>query len=226
MRCYRCGVSYPDDVSCTSMDVPDKATQGLGYRLVASHCPECGQMHVVLEEGSAEWTPDGVRVIPHGTQRILYPQVPHTSREEVPEEFSKALNECKGVLGVSPWASVLLARSLLQYLLRTYFSAQGHNLSEEIDSFTRDRQVPAELRDALHIARRIANKVAHPERGLPDVKQADGQVLLEVLEVLVELYVSAPKRQQRLLEELQDVVRRSGEDWGGQTWGEVSPLGD
>lgn len=205
MRCYRCGVHYSAE-SSNVLHVQDRSRPELGYQLGAIYCPDCLQLHITLQEGRFSFASNEGYVDTYGEIQVIYPQAPTYRVEGVEGAFGQQLSLCRVIGRWSPLAAVLLARTLLQYFLRATLSIRRASLQEEIEEFVKAVNAPDELRDAMHAARQVANKVAHPEDRLPHITPEEADFLVELLEVLVERFVVTPKREEELRRRLRTVL--------------------
>jgi hypothetical protein len=211
MRCYSCGVDYSESSArLKEMTFPDRLRTGVGYRVAASACTECQQLHLVLQEGDVEVDDTGEAHIRNVREpEILFPKVPTLRLESGRPDLAKHLAACEAIVRVSPLAAILLARTLLQYICRAELGIRRENLAQEIDDLAKTPYVNDTLKRALDALRRIANEAAHPaEGGLPVISEDAASLALTVVKVLVERCLEAPEREARLAEALETLLAR------------------
>jgi hypothetical protein len=210
MQCYNCGKHFNlPHASEQHVDVGDKLQHGSGYRVSVAFCPECREFHVCLQRGFAYFDAREWIVRPEGEPEVLFPKLRRISFEDhVPESLARLLSECFSIVEVSPTGAAVLARTLLQRILRENFKVGPASLAEEIDTFLAQVPVESALREALDAVRRLGNVAAHPEIGRGEISLEEARLLVTVVEALMRIHVEAPAYHGRILKRLRDALAR------------------
>jgi hypothetical protein len=126
----------------------------------------------------------------------------------VPADLERRLSECYAIVDTSPSAAALLARTLLQQILRAYLDIPPKRLYDEINSFLECFKPDQALKEALHAVRELGNVAAHPETGSIDITHNQAVLLVKVVEALVREYIEAPAKHRRILDDLKATFDR------------------
>lgn len=126
------------------------------------------------------------QLFPLGSGRI--PAAP-----EVEPQFAEDYNEACLVLQFSPKASAALSRRCLQNIIRMKEGIKGRNLKMEIDKLIATNKLPSYISDSLELIRGFGNIAAHGMEDqisgeILDVEPNEAEFLLDVLELLFDLY--------------------------------------
>lgn len=171
------------------------------YILFYMRCPnkECDRPIVLLGYASnASKYSDGTILIgeqPSCEYRQLFPigsgRMP--AAPEVEPKFAEDYNEACLVLPFSPKASAALSRRCLQNIIRLKEGIKERNLKTEIDKLIATNKLPSYISDNLEIIRGFGNIAAHGMEDqvsgeILDVEPNEAEFLLDVLELLFDLY--------------------------------------
>ncbi|WP_042369790.1 DUF4145 domain-containing protein [Bacteroides neonati] len=112
---------------------------------------------------------------------------------EVESKFAEDYNEACFVLPFSPKASAALSRRCLQNIIRLKEGIRERNLKTEIDKLIATNKLPSYISDNLEIIRGFGNIAAHGMEDqvsgeILDVEPNEAEFLLDVLELLFDLY--------------------------------------
>jgi len=112
---------------------------------------------------------------------------------EVESKFAEDYNEACLVLPFSPKASAALSRRCLQNIIRLKEGIKERNLKTEIDKLIATNKLPSYISDNLEIIRGFGNIAAHGMEDqasgeILDVEPNEAEFLLDVLELLFDLY--------------------------------------
>ena len=197
MKCPHCQVEV-------NVDFSEKYIGKYGnifYSLFYMRCPnsECDKPIVLLgQANNANQYRDGTisikeqhscnfkQLFPVGSGRM--PAAP-----EVESKFAEDYNEACLVLPFSPKASAALSRRCLQNIIRLKEGIKERNLKTEIDKLIATNKLPSYISDNLEIIRGFGNIAAHgmEDRAsgeILDVEPNEAEFLLDVLELLFDLY--------------------------------------
>jgi hypothetical protein len=164
---------------------------------------------VCLQRGFAYFDAREWIVRPEAEPEVLFPKLRRIPFEDhVPKSLARLLSECFSIVEVSPTGAAVLARTLLQRILRENFKIGPASLAEEIDSFLAQVPVEAALREALDVVRRLGNVAAHPEIGREEILPEEARLLVTVVEALMRIHIEAPNYHERILERLRDALAR------------------
>ena len=171
------------------------------YSLFYMRCPnsECDKPIVLLgQANNADKYHDGTVSIeeqPSCNFKQLFPvgsgRTP--AAPEVESKFAEDYNEACLVLPFSPKASAALSRRCLQNIIRLKEGIKERNLKTEIDKLIATNKLPSYISDNLEIIRGFGNIAAHgmEDRAsgeILDVEPNEAEFLLDVLELLFDLY--------------------------------------
>jgi hypothetical protein len=200
MKCPHCGIGIAE--VWKNKDIGQVA--GETWTMDTMFCPDCNSpiIHLKSESSAKRWRS---RIYPYVERRSAPPEVPPMERTDFEEAAS--------ILALSPRGSAALSRRLLQHLLRGHGKIKSGDLIKEIAR----REIPATLRDSLHVVRTVGNMAVHPSKNkntgeIVDVEAGEAEWLLEVLEELMDhLFVQPARHQARrdaLLRKLQSVGKQ------------------
>ena len=157
------------------------------HKLSYAFCPECAEMVVKYQSGTAENDEDKYPIKKEKVNKTILPMIPSTRvlDQSVPEKFMDEFKEAEITLHVSPKASATLCRRLLQQVLRSE-GISPKDLADEIEEFAQKRNPPAELINLLTILRKVANFGAHPSKSkqpneIVEIEAGEADLLLEIM---------------------------------------------
>ena len=196
---------------------------------LSAACPHCGvyssmKLDAVVERSS--WEFDFVCSCPHCEETVFAKakyhdeyfygaEVDFEEREEVTSIFPFAQNvtldenipslyrndfeEAQLILPLSPKASAILSRRILQNVLREEYRIKHNSLAKEIDEFIGLSDIPSYLSEAVDAIRNVGNFAAHPSKDvntgeIANVEPGEAGWLIEVLEALFDFTFVQPKR--------------------------------
>lgn len=125
----------------------------------------------------------------------------------VPDPIRQDYEEARLIQDLSPRAAATLARRCLQAMIRDVFKLAEGTLAAEIQAI-RDRVSPQAWR-AIDAVRRTAKFGAHPERDpmtIIDVKPAEVEALLRLLEFLIQDWYVAPHEREEHLRTVVEIA--------------------
>jgi len=164
---------------------------------------------VCLQRGPAVFDGGAWIVRPKAESEVLFPRLRRIWFEDhVPKSLARLLSECFSLVEISPTGAAVLARTLLQRILREHFKVGPASLAEEIDTFLKQVPMEAALREALDVARRLGNVAAHPEIGREEISLEEAGLLVTLVEALMRIHIEAPGYHERILARLQDALAR------------------
>lgn len=206
-ECDHCSVRCSVDIATFVDD--GQSTRGSVWQIWKFVCPECGMPNVIVTDGSG--IPRGA-----GTEYRLTTDFSGMSNA-VPADLLEAFREAREVLRISPRASAVLSRLILQHLLAIHGFKGGtlfHHIRELRESNDPRDNLPQSLSEALDGIRGFGNLGAHPnadsESGrLILVEEGEAEWCLHVLERLIEHYYVNPARDKQVLEALELKRKRS-----------------
>lgn len=191
------------------MGVPHPVRSAWGYRVMAAPCPDCRQLHIIVQEGMAAFRDETLLVQPQDDPVVLFPKLPKVRFDDlVQPELIQRLSECYAIIDISPTAAALLARTLLQQVLRLHFGIRAKTLRDEIDLFLRSSTIDQALQSALHHVRELGNIAAHPEDESVEIEPDGARLLISVVDALVRAQIEAPARHERMLRDLKAALDR------------------
>ena len=181
------------------------------WSIVVTVCPNCNELIARI-----------VKQI-HDTiviDRFIQPQRrnrPAINSEAVPTSLRNDYLEACEVLEVSPKASAVLSRRILQGILK----AQGYesiNLYKQITDIlneTGPHALPMSLRDQIDVIRQFGNFSAHPiteqtTLQVVDIEPGEAEWCLEIIEELFIYYYVEPARRKRQIEATRSKLREHG----------------
>lgn len=161
------------------------------HGISASSCFHCKKIAI--------WDGDGI-LIPKTIN------VPSPS-DDLPVDVKKMYNEAGSVLNDSARASGALMRLALEALLKKVGNSDK-GLYENIDEITSRSNLPAEIRDALHIIRVNGNNAVHVGQiGLSE-KREDVLFLFDLFNMITEELVTRPKKIKDTYNKLPESIRK------------------
>ena len=175
-----------------------------------SDCPACNKLVIELESAELVYF---VKSDNNGTEgntikrEIIYPKkIGYLNNKYIPKLYSEDYLEAINVLSVSSKASAAISRRLLQNILREEFKIKGRNLSEEIISFTSNKNIPSHISESIDAIRNIGNFAAHPTKELNtgeivSVEKGEAEWLIEIIYDLLDFtFIQPEKLKERKLE--------------------------
>ncbi len=148
---------------------------------------------------------------------ILYPlaSTAPMANEDMPDAVQRDFVEARIVLNHSPRSSAALLRLALQKLM-PHLGEQGENLNDDIANLV-EKGLPVRIQQALDAVRVVGNNAVHPgELDLQDDVETATR-LFELLNLIVEVMVTQPRRVAEIYEKLPESSRQAIEkrDKGG-----------
>jgi hypothetical protein len=224
MKCPHCNTAvnldFEDSVSGVYR-AKDYEQTGTGYQLAWDHCPECGELIVLLQHGRCiqragedDYVWDFLKSV--DAEEVLYPKyLARRVEPEVPNGYKAEFLEACSVLPLSPKASAALSRRILQSILRNEFNIRHRNLAQEIDDFIQLKNLPSHLTQAVDAVRNIGNFAAHPLKDtntgeIVDVELGEAEWLLDVIEALFDYAFVQPQRLEERKKRLNQKLRALG----------------
>jgi hypothetical protein len=112
----------------------------------------------------------------------------------VPDKFSKPYIRASLILEDAPDMSGVLARRILQDLLKTYAGRTEYKLEDQIDRFIEDRAHPSRYKDNLHVLRDMGNFGAHTKTNkltdeIVDISPEEAEWTLDVIDGLLDYFI-------------------------------------
>jgi hypothetical protein len=139
------------------------------------------------------------------------PVPPH--HVELPESCISDYEEARDIVARSPRASAALLRLAIQKLLKE-LGEKGKNINEDIGSLV-NKGLPVEVQQALDYCRVIGNNAVHPgEIEITDNPQI-AHSLFEMINFIVEVRISQPKKVANLYNILPDGALKAVEKRDG-----------
>ena len=151
-------------------------------------------------------------------------QPPRRSRsavdsESIPQTLKEDYLEACEVLEISPKASAVLSRRVLQGILEE----QGYdsdNLYQQINAVLAEdtpAALPSDLRDTIDVIRHFGNFSAHPithetTLQLVDVEPDEAEWCLQIVEELFRHYYVEPDRRRKRIEETRTKIEAHGKE--------------
>lgn len=204
------------DASAYEYDDPEKGSP-TGYDVAHGFCPACGELIVLLREGTYQDDGGGASLDDPKVESILYPETSFDGElpDEVPEPYRSDYREAVAVLGVSPKASAAISRRMLQAILSDKFAIGKGSLAEQIQEFINKPGIPSFLAEAVDAVRAIGNIAAHPIKSkntgaIVPVEPGEAEWLVEVLDTLCDFAFVQPKRLQERREQLNQKLQELG----------------
>lgn len=193
------------------------------------HCPHCGVharhywffVYVTLTLGHAGEHFPQIRVsrcnacneyIMWHQSNILFPFASSAPMpgEDMPEDVTQDYVEARNVLNYSPRSSAALLRLALQKLM-PHLGEPGKNLNDDIASLVK-KGLAVQIQQALDAVRVVGNNAVHPgELDLRDDTETAGR-LFELLNLIVDVTITQPRRVAELYDKLPEGARRAIEE--------------
>jgi hypothetical protein len=120
--------------------------------------------------------------------------------EDLPPEVVEDYQEAQGIVAASPRGAAALLRLAIQKLCM-HLGEKGKDLNEDIGHLVK-KGLPQQIQRSLDIVRVIGNNAVHP--GQIDIRDdpETAQRLFELVNLIVEVMVSQPKRIEELYDRL------------------------
>ncbi len=207
--------------------------QSVHWNIIATECPSCDRLiarinEVRYAEASIHETPDAYEARKTaGPKEMLEDrlvQPPRRSRsavdsESIPQTLKEDYLEACEVLEISPKASAVLSRRVLQGILEE----QGYdsdNLYQQINAVLAEdtpAALPSDLRDTIDVIRHFGNFSAHPithetTLQLVDVEPDEAEWCLQIVEELFRHYYVEPDRRRKRIEETRTKIEAHGKE--------------
>lgn len=224
MKCRYCGTDIAVDWSVESKGYtgnsnhePEEESAG-GYKMKSSNCPKCDGLIIKIEFGL--YASPGSENHVHNTHEseILYPihatpEVDDRIDEPYSSEFANAIN----IKSISPKASAMLSRRVMEAVLEKEYDIDDGFLSSKISEFISYNDIPYRLRKSVDIVREVGNVGAHTQEDaetgeLVDVDPGEADVVLDVLRQLLEYTFVRDERREEQIRSINDKLDRIGRD--------------
>ena len=118
----------------------------------------------------------------------------------VPEDLAKDCREAHKILGDSPRSSALLARRILEKILRDHGHKQG-TLNAQLGSLANSKELSSIDIAKLHAVRNLGNIAAHfteKSQALLDVEPGEAELCLQIVDELFTHYYVNPAEANRI----------------------------
>ena len=210
MQCPHCRADFEGKFHTFALGMDPDGT----WQVSSVRCPTCDRLIINLctDQGCTfpAWPVSSVR--------------PPLS-DDVPVELTAEYHTASQILAFSPEASSAMSRRLLHRFLAEHVGAGTNSLAQQIDQANRMAEIPQYVKQALRALAQVARldedqaKSARPE-ALAPVRRGEADWVLDVLEMLFDLYFVQPaamERKRALLEERSGLVGAgTAADAGGE----------
>ena len=201
------------------------------WRVVATECPSCDELIARINDvqyseaipghspAKYEATKTEVVVL---EDRLVHP--PRRNRravdsESIPQTLKEDYLEACEVLEISPKASAVLSRRVLQGILNEQGFDSGNLYQQITDVLAEDGQaaLPSSLRDTIDVIRHFGNFSAHPitqetTLQLVDVEPDEAEWCLQIVEELFRHYYVDPDRLRKKIGETRAKIEAHGKE--------------
>ena len=192
--------------------------ESLGWNAVTTPCASCNELIVRIVKRVL--TDDGERVVE--IDRLVHPpgrSRPTVDSEAIPQALKEDYLEACEVLEISPKASAVLSRRVLQGILKEQ-GYDSRNLHQQIiDVLAQDgpAALPGSLRDTIDVIRHFGNFSAHPitqetTLQLVDVEPDEAEWCLQIVEELFRHYYVEPDRLRKKIGETRAKIEAHGKE--------------
>ena len=192
--------------------------EDLGWHAVTTPCASCNELIVRIVKRVL--TDDGERVVE--IDRLVHPpgrSRPTVDSEAIPQALKEDYLEACEVLEISPKASAVLSRRVLQGILKEQ-GCDSRNLHQQIiDVLAQDgpAALPGSLRDTIDVIRHFGNFSAHPitqetTLQLVDVEPDEAEWCLQIVEELFRHYYVEPDRLRKKIGETGAKIEAHGKE--------------
>lgn len=174
------------------------------WQVSSARCPACDRLVVNLVNESCvypAWPAGATRARPSG---------------DVPGDLAVEYVTAAQVIVHSPEAAAAIGRRLLQRILKEHVGVGGEGLADQINQALLSPALPPYVKEALQTYADLAkmgvgnNKNLHPE-ALAPAEPGEAEWLLDVHELLFELYFVQPALLRRKRDALEETVGRPAE---------------
>ena len=189
------------------------------WHVASTECASCGEMiaHIIkaeLDLREQEWVIESRHLVLPARRNT-----PAINSEAVPAAFKGDYIEACDVLEISPKASAVLSRRVLQSILKEE-GYTSKNLIDQINAVlqkTGEGALPASLRETIDVIRHFGNFSAHPiteETTLQvvDIEPGEAEWCLEIIRELLTHYYIEPDRRKKRIEEARTKIGKSGKE--------------
>lgn len=180
--------------------------------IMAAACPNCGKIVMTLMAGAIDKDTSSFQV---SNEYVVWPlQTTRPLAPEVPEHIAADYKEAALVLNLSPKASAALSRRCLQNVLVEAGGANPkNNLSQQIDYVM--PKLPSYIKSQIDAIRNVGNFAAHPMKDtntgvIIEVEPYEAEWNLDVLDLLFDEYYVKPVQVQKMRDELNNKLAKSG----------------
>ena len=199
-------------------DLPTLANDEWYVHYVACPNPNCRELIIMLERRRPN---DSLEYFAH-------PRFPKSESigSEVPEPLRKDYEEAHAVLSISPKASAVLSRRILQEILREH-GYESRSLSTQINDVLNEeepmRSLPPTLYKTIDAVRHFGNFAAHPvadKTTLPltdkttlqviEVESGEAEWCLRIIVELFDHYYVKPANTRKALDALNETLQKAG----------------
>lgn len=185
------------------------AAEGCNQAIVRAH-----ETLATMEPLHDGWQPTDIKRTT--TTWVIYPR--HVTRPLdalVTDPYRRDYLEAAAILDISPRASALLARRILEHLLEDFAGGTGNSLNAKIEKFNAEPGRPSEIKAYLHDVREMADLVAHPKRDLGsgaliDVSLEEADWTLSIVDRLFDYFIIDPARTKARQAEMDSKLKRAG----------------
>ena len=195
----------------------------IGWHAVHAQCPapSCRKRFIRLQRKVfEEWAEENGRLVPIppstvvSTDFLAYPRRrnrPEIDSESLPQTLKNDYLEACGVLELSPKASAVLSRRVLQGVLREqgYASKNLYTQIQAVLDEEGEKALPTSIKDTIDYVRRFGNFSAHPDARpiteettlqVIDIEEGEAEWCLEIIEELFTHYYVEPDRRTRRIQ--------------------------
>ena len=215
MQCPACQTAYHSrEDEWESAGIQDGRINELAWACYLTLCPQCRELNILLQSRSAI------------DDEILWEDVIYPASTTavcvgpgVPDNLKRDYLEAAKVLEVSPRASALLSRRILQaVLLEQGYAASvlGQQIDAVLNEADPDRILPLAIRRTVDAVRKFGNFSAHPIADLEtqqsiEVEPDEAEWCLEIVSALFEHYYVRPTVDQQRLDALNAKLKKAGD---------------
>ena len=229
IECPHCLVTINIRWKHTTLQPQFSGYESLGWHAVNTQCPSCHEQiirivkRVVDQRDEARksmgYSPGGPTRTNVVVDRLVYParrNRPAIDSDSIPQTLKDDYLEACEVLEVSPKASAVLSRRVVQSILKE----QGYefrNLIDQIDRVqgeTGEKALPTSINETIHFVRRFGNFSAHAITNettlqIIDIEEGEADWCLRIVEELFTHYYVEPDRRRTLIEDAEKKLTKS-----------------
>ena len=217
IECPHCLVAVHVRWNFRALQTVRPGYEDLGWHALTTPCASCNELIVRIVKRVL--TDDEERVV---IDRLVHPpgrSRPTVDSEAIPQALKEDYLEACEVLEISPKASAVLSRRVLQGILKEQ-GYDSRNLHQQIiDVLAEDgpAALPGSLRDTIDVIRHFGNFSAHPitqetTLQLVDVEPDEAEWCLQIVEELFRHYYVEPDRRRKRIEETRAKIEAHGKE--------------